>query len=713
MNNRQVFVFGDMKCIYYKDSENGQMNLMLLPAYMDIPETKKEKAYSDSLVQLHLVGDVYASGYSGGRTLRQAPDVYRFVFENQEVLKEEENGKTRTEIITTLRDDRNYVLEHHLVYRHADSFVTVFTVFRNDGTDRATLEMLSSFSIGNISPYLRNEDVDCLKVHRIRSVWSMEGRAVEDSLEDLQLETSWTGHAVRSERFGSLGSMPLNGYHPYLVMEDSKNQVYWGAMLAHNASWQMEIYRRGDGLAVSGGIADRDFGHWMKHVDPGESFVTPTAILSVCKDGGLDRISARMTAYMEDFCDKGPRDEQDLPIIFNDYCTTWGCPSHENIENILKALKGKGISYFVIDCGWYKPADIGWSDSMGDYEISKELFPDGLLKTSEMIREYGFKPGIWFEIENVAKEAKAYQYVDHLLTKDGVPLTTDSRRFWKMTDPWVWDYLDQKVIGTLRDYGFEYMKIDYNDSTGIGCDGAESLGEALRLNQEASVRFLRKVKNDVPGIVLENCASGGHRLEPLMMSECAMASFSDAHECPEIPILAANLHRVILPRQSQIWTVIRETDSKKRIAYSLISACLGRMCFSGDVLHLSKEQWSVIEDGIAFYKKIAPIIKKGETFRFGTPIVSYRHPKGWQGVLRVGENGQAYALFHYFERPEHLSVPNIFKVAVSVKLPTDCNYEIESVYSDSKPELMLETGELTCMMSEEWKAVAVLLRKVK
>ena len=42
----------------------------------------------------------------------------------------------------------------------------------------------------------------------------------------------------------------------------------------------------------------------------------------------------------------GPESEQDLPIIFNEYCTTWGCPSHENILKILDAIRGKGIFLF-------------------------------------------------------------------------------------------------------------------------------------------------------------------------------------------------------------------------------------------------------------------------------------------------------------------------------------------------------------------------------
>jgi hypothetical protein len=39
------------------------------------------------------------------------------------------------------------------------------------------------------------------------------------------------------------------------------------------------------------------------------------------------------------------------------------------------------------------------------------------------------------------------------------------------------------------------------------------------------------------------------------MTLSAMGSSSDAHETREIPIIAANLQRLILPRQSQIWAV--------------------------------------------------------------------------------------------------------------------------------------------------------------
>lgn len=58
---------------------------------------------------------------------------------------------------------------------------------------------------------------------------------------------------------------------------------------------------------------------------------------------GLDMLCERLTQAGERAADAGPASEQELPIIFNEYCTTWGDPSHENITGILDAIRGKGF----------------------------------------------------------------------------------------------------------------------------------------------------------------------------------------------------------------------------------------------------------------------------------------------------------------------------------------------------------------------------------
>jgi len=711
------YSMGDMESYYYIEKESGNVELMLLPKGFAPLSWESKNQVIDSLVQLKVVGDVYPGGYAGGNTMRQNESTSLLKFQKQSVEKREDIMSVQT--VFDYRD--NCQVTHFLEYRPGTKHLECFVKFENNGSEKVSLEMISSFSLGGISPLIEGDAHDSMKVHRLRSVWSMEGRLETRTVEELQLEPSWAGHAVRSERFGQVGSMAVNHYFPYLVMEDTENKVFWGAQLMHNASWQMEIYRKDDGISISGGLADREFGHWMKHVEGGEVFETPKAILSVCAGGGVDCISQRMTAALEKIVDEGPESEQDLPVIFNEYCTTWGCPSHENISNILDVIKEKGFSYFVIDCGWYKKEGVPWDIMMGDYNVSKELFPEGLEKTVQAIKDNGMKPGIWFEIENVGEAAEIYKDTEHLLKRDGKVITTSMRRFFDMRDPWVENYLTEKVIGTLNKYGFEYMKIDYNDTIGLGCDGAESLGEGLRQNMEKSLEFIEKVKREVPRIILENCASGGHRLEPLMMSKTSMASFSDAHECEEIPVIAANLHRVILPRQSQIWAVIRKEDSLKRIAYSVANTFLGRMCISGDVTELTDAQWDVLDRGIAFYKKIAPIIKNGYTYRYGTEITSYRNLKGWQGVLRVSEEEKAYALFHVFDSEDTeqsiVAEDQTEKNAKCFAIPLpkdgakDTDWKIEDVYSDSEVEVHIENGEILCKIDENRKAVAVFLTK--
>lgn len=765
-----TYDFADMQVRYYLEDVSEKVELLIIPK--DTEGDLKEYKFSrgSSMVQLKLVGDMYPTSYAGGTSLLNSETVDRFHFAKQEVfldgrlqesigvqkgaLTDNGTGKTaitkvsqnnsepamdktevekRTkwqgdgwkalkdgdvvEIMTSIQDDRGYLVVHHLRYTKGDAAVDVFTTFENHSKETVTLEMLTSFCMNEITPYQTGDAEESLLLHRIRSKWSAEGRLQTDFIEDLQLEPSWSYWSVNSERFGSVGSMPVKTFFPFMAVEDIKSDVIWGAALAVESSWQMEAYRRDGALMMSGGLADREFGHWTKKIAPGESFTTVYAILTACH-GGVDHVSQRLTQYVEKFVNAGPECEQNLPMMFNEYCTTWGLPSHENIKGIVEAVKDKGLGYFVVDCGWFVEEGKPWAESMGDYVPSPELFPEGIKKTADLIKEAGMKPGIWFEIDNVGKYASAYHEEEHLLKRDGMVLTTCSRRFWDMKQPWVKDYLTGKVIGQLKEYGFEYMKMDYNDTIGIGCDGAESPGEGLRQNMEASMRFVDKVKEEVPGIILENCASGGHRLEPLMMSKCSMASFSDAHECEEIPVIAANLHRAILPRQSQIWAVIREEASLKRIAYIMTSTFLGRMCLSGDVTCLSKEQWEVIDRAMDFYRTIAPVIKNGYSYFSGEKTLSDRHLKGWQALLRVhteeqlverglqlyeGEHDSAYVAIHIFEGdlPEYIEIP----------LPEGCPEKIMKTYSDTEIEAFVENHVLHVRVTDQKKGMGVYLMK--
>lgn len=709
-NTREIiksFIFGDMIINYLKDKDD-LVTLEMLPLGMEDQVKRDGKIYRpDSLIQAKLIGDKYPGTLAGGVSMNNSETVENMKYDHQEVIKEGDDTYVRT----YLNDGKKHIFVHVLKYTKGDYALGCYSEFINENEAIATLEYITSFSIGNVTPFEYGQADECFNIYRIKSKWSHEGRLVKETAEDLQLENSWVNWHPISLRYGQRGSMPVREYAPFGAVEDRKNGVIWGAQLAIECSYQMEFYRRDNALCFTGGLADREFGHWMKNINPGDKFTTPMSIITVCK-GDIDYLSQRITAYGNKYLNNNPKCEEELPVLFNEYCTTWGLPSHDNISQIVDAIKDHDIKYFVIDCGWYVEEGRSWGDGMGDYVPSPKLFPKGIKYTIDMIKNAGLKPGIWFEIDNAGCDSHIYEDESMFLKRDGQVLTTTSRRYFDMSNPKVVDYLSKKVIDQINEYGIEYVKMDYNDTIGLGCDGAESLGEGLRKDREASVNFIKKLLDNVPGLVLENCASGGHKLEPLMMSLCSMASFSDAHECEHMPLIAAGLHRTILPRQSQIWAVIRDDDSIKRIAYTLINTFLGRMCFSGDVTRLSQNQWSKIDEGIAFYHKVAPIIKNGYSIIDRHTGASERHLTGYQAVIRVQNDGQvlvpkmsenAYVVVHVFN--------DVLDKEIRISLPENCPKNIVDIYKGTDIDVRIEGDELIVVPTEGMEAVAVLLNK--
>ncbi len=574
-----------------------------------------------SEAEVKFIGETYSDCYTCGLTMLRSGSMSGF----KAVAENESESEYQ-------RDDGIVLRVKHTKSPLSDA-TEVVTEIENTGDKELTMEMLTSV-------LLRKVKAD--RIHRLLSFWSAEGRHKVDSVKELNLEHSWSNHGIRVLKFGNLGSMPVRQYFPFVALEDSESGQFTAVMLYAPSSWQIELLiKEGDTVTVSGGLADRDFGHWTKSLKPGEKYAAPKALVAT-------------GASLEEVCDKlvkaqnpdiSPVDKE-MGIVFNEYCTTWGNPTIDNLKKLADKVAGKGIQYLVMDSGWY--GDCGnWWDYRGDWRINKKRFPNGLNELADYIRQKGMIPGIWFELENTSQEAPSFYETDHLVKKDGVPLTVGNVHFLDMEDPWVKDHLKKYVIDNLKDNGFGYIKVDYNDTMGVGCDGPEGMGENLRRKVLATQDFFKEMRKEIPDLVIENCSSGGHRLEPSFMELASMASFSDAHECLSLPLIAANMHRVIKPSQSQIWAVMRKEDSDERIWYSICATFLGRMGLSGDVYDLSEHQWELLDKGIEFYHKVLDIIRDGITKVLVADTESYNEPKGSQLVMRV-LGDRALIVYHRF-----------------------------------------------------------------
>ena len=73
-----------------------------------------------------------------------------------------------------------------------------------------------------------------------------------------------------------------------------------------------------------------------------------------------------------------------------------------------------------------------------------------------------------------------------------------------------------------------------------------------------------------------------------------------------------------------------------------------------------------MDEGTAFYAKAAPIIDHGVSQRFGSRIISYRAPKGWQAVVRRGKTQTLVVVHTFGAAPEAVTLPVGGKIAAQL-----------------------------------------------
>jgi alpha-galactosidase len=126
------------------------------------------------------------------------------------------------------------------------------------------------------------------------------------------------------------------------------------------------------------------------------------------------------------------------------------------------------------------------------------------------------------------------------------------------------------------------------------------------------------------------------------------------------------------------------------------------MCLSGEIQALDSSQWEIVERAMALYRRAVPIIKNGVSRKFGEISSSWRHPCGWQAVIRMAEDGRsALVVAHSFaEGPEEIRVP----------LPGQGTWQIEGhlANGDDRSEVIGDT--LRSRFKSDFSAQIVLLK---
>ena len=520
-------------------------------------------------------------------------------------------------------EDPDTGLVAEVVYRSPDGIPVLSSevVLRNAGPETLHLQSVTSLAIGGLAS---SESADILWAANdwlAELRWRSEPlRLSSPALHGRIRHADGRGTFERSGQgtWSSCGTLPMGG------LTDRTSGRTWIWQIEHNGGgWRWECGERQDAayLALFGPCDSHH--QWRHPLEPGAEFRTVPVALAV--GSAQDDAFAALTRYRR-VSRRSHADHSGLPVIFNDYMNClMGDPSTAKLLPLVDAAAAAGAEYFVIDAGWYDD-DAGWWDSVGAWEPSATRFPGprAIHEVLDRIRDRGMIPGLWLEPEVVGVRSPIAKSLpdEAFFRTEGVRVVEHGRYHLDLRHPAARAHLDQVVDRLVAGWGVGYLKLDYNINPGAGTSShvGETPGAGLLAHNRAHLDWLDGVLDRHPRLVVENCASGGMRMDHALLSRVQLQSTSDQQNLLRYPPIAAAAPTAVTPEQAAVWSYPSTEDSLDEVAFTMATSLLGRIHLSGLISELAPEARALVHEAVALYKDIrADIPRSVPAWPLGLP----------------------------------------------------------------------------------------------
>ena len=389
-------------------------------------------------------------------------------------------------------------------------------------------------------------------VTRCDLVASSAGEATVSDVPTVVVELGpgeWTAHWFTSDwgdeftpqeqvitgalHLGITSGRSSKGMHPWALFERADGEAVVVSP-AWSGNWRIDVEPTADGVRVLAGISAWEF---ARTVRPARPFRTPSVYVATAASradatAGLAAAVSRWVA---------PR-TPDVPLTWNHW---WPYEDQEiNTGTFLADVavaKELGYELAVLDAGWFGGADEAsdWWKIRGDWDEENTVrFPDGTAGLATATRAAGVEFGVWCEIEALGFDARIAQAKPEIVARrDADPGYVGIRE----DDPgWlgyvclgspagrehVLDVLD-RLIGRT---GARWLKVDFNLDPGPGCnrtDHGHEAGDGLYEHYVGLYGVLDELRRQYPQLVVEDCSSGGLRLDLGLLAHVHCGFLSD------------------------------------------------------------------------------------------------------------------------------------------------------------------------------------------
>lgn len=585
--------------------------------------------------------------------------------------RKEENGSTLYTVNTrdALRD-----FEVDLCYRTWDNcdVIEMWTEIRNKGKKPIVLEKYASGSLT-----FRQGDVWLLHEH---GKWGAEAFVTEEALTPGVFEISdlygvKNAFANRPNIMISLDGKP----------QEDKGRTY-GAVLCWSGNFKMTVATHGNKFHnLVCGINETASRYTL---GKGESFTTPKLAVVFSKEGkgGVSRNYHRWARHNGMIY----RGEELRKTLLNSWEGVYLNVNQKGMIEMMDGVKALGGELFVMDDGWFGGKYKRSVDdcALGDWVTDREKLPEGVPALAKAAADRGIKWGIWIEPEMINTKSELYEkHPDWVICHpDRKPICGrgGTQMILDMSNPKVQDFVFNVVDNIMKETpDTYYIKWDCNaevttfGSSYLTADRQSHLYVDYHLGL---IKTLERIRAKYPDLVIQNCASGGGRVNYGLMpyfDEFWTSDNTDAEQRLFIqwgtnlffPPCAMAQHVSASPNHQLGRTV--------PLKFRFDVAMTGRLGMEMKPSDLSPEEFEFARKAFATYKEtIRPIVQQGDLYR----LISPYDKTNFASEMFVSEDGKDAVFFAYKINSYMNQLFPSFRMA---GLDPDASYRVEELLCDS------------------------------
>lgn len=335
------------------------------------------------------------------------------------------------------------------------------------------------------------------------------------------------------------GGRPSKINFPFFDLSDESGNAI--IAIGWTGQWKYEIKRNKESLIIKVGMESANF-----FLKAGECVRSPRILIMQSAESYEDIHNKFRKLMIKHFSPKDSNGSNfNVPIALQNFdryvhnMPFWSTEEGQ-IKCVELAAKLEYFDSYWLDAGWF----VGdFPLGVGNYTF-KNGFPNGLSEISKQVHKNGLKFIVWFEPERVSEGTEVHMSHPEWLISDGEPGLEYSGKkqfIFNLGIPEARNWLIEHLSNFIKENGIDVYRQDFNIDPlefwrNSDDEGREGLTQIKYV--EGLYIFWDSIRERFPDLLIDNCSSGGMRIDietcmrsvPLWRSDTGCFPMTDTWE---------------------------------------------------------------------------------------------------------------------------------------------------------------------------------------